>query len=157
MKRCPHCGKQVRDEIVKCFYCNKLVDQLSQPQEESGGIWGKNKDIIILLIIVVGCGIAFIKSNIKNEKKEVGYITANAEKGSPVDKSSEKNKEDLDNHEKQGTVSEVRQPQAESETVQKMEQEKQREKQRIELEQQRKQELVSREIQPVKSGMNNKK
>jgi preprotein translocase subunit SecF len=151
MKRCPYCAKQLRDDALQCSFCNKLLDQASEPQHNLGEIWKKNREIIAILVIIVVCGIAFINSNNKHDKKVVSNRSANAEKENTAKQSSEQNKEDLDNYGNQARVNEIRQQEAENIIIQRREEQQQREQQRIEIaqhqEQQREQQQVERELQ----------
>lgn len=147
MKRCPHCAKQIRDETVKCRYCNELIDPISQPQQKIEGIWNKYGYIIAILIIIVVTGMTFINSKNKHDKKEVGYIGVNAEKKDAADQALEQNNKDLGNDDSQREMNEIRQQQTEDAITRQREMQQQREQQRNEMEQQREQQRVEKEIQ----------
>jgi uncharacterized membrane protein YvbJ len=55
MKTCLHCGKQLRDDTVKCFFCGEMADELPQSKQNGPGGWEKNKDIVVLIIILIIC------------------------------------------------------------------------------------------------------
>ncbi len=59
MKICLHCGKQLRDDTKKCFFCGEMADELPQPKK-SAEKWRKNKDIIILIIVIIACIIIYL-------------------------------------------------------------------------------------------------
>jgi len=59
MKVCLHCGKQLRDDTKKCFFCGEMADELPQ-QKQSLEKWKKNKDIIILIAVILGCIIIYL-------------------------------------------------------------------------------------------------
>jgi hypothetical protein len=147
MKRCPRCDKQIRDETVKCRYCNELIDPVSQPQQKIEGIWNKYGYIVAILIIVVVTGMTFINSKTKHDKKEVGYIDVNKEKKDVAEQALEPNNQDLGNDNSQREVNEIRQQQTEEAITRQREMQQQREQQRVEMQQQREQQRVEMEIQ----------
>ena len=52
MKTCLHCGKQLRDETTKCFFCGQMADEL--PQQKKGfEMSKKNRDIALLIIVLI--------------------------------------------------------------------------------------------------------
>jgi len=59
MKICLHCGKQLRDDTQKCFFCGEMADELPQLKKSSEK-WKKNKDIIILIIVIITCIIIYL-------------------------------------------------------------------------------------------------
>ena len=103
MKRCPRCDKQIRDETVKCRYCNELIDPVYQPQQKIERIWNKYGYIITILIIIVVTGMTFINSKNKHDKKEVGYVDVNTEKKGAAEQANNK---DLGNDDSQREVNE---------------------------------------------------
>ncbi len=59
MKTCLHCGKQLRDETTKCFFCGQMADEL--PQQKKGfEISKKNSDIALLIIVLIICLVIYI-------------------------------------------------------------------------------------------------
>lgn len=65
MKQCLNCGKQLQDSTTKCFFCGADADQLPQPQQNGlAGIWKKNRDMVILVLILIFLVIGFLVKNI---------------------------------------------------------------------------------------------
>lgn len=54
MKQCLHCGKQLRDDTVTCFFCGKPADTIPEPEKsKSSTILDHYRDIIIVAIILI--------------------------------------------------------------------------------------------------------
>lgn len=140
MKKCPHCGKRLRDEIVKCFFCGEMVEQASQPQQRK-----KYWDIITILVIITICGIAFINSKNKHNEKEVGYIGANVQKENVTGQALEKNNKYFGNYDNKARVNEMEQRRINMQQQQEQVHNKMEER-RNEMEQQHQQQLVDMEI-----------
>jgi uncharacterized membrane protein YvbJ len=61
MKQCLNCGKQLQDSTTKCFFCGADADQLPQlPQNNLTEVWKKNRDTIILVLILVALVVGFL-------------------------------------------------------------------------------------------------
>lgn len=65
MKQCLNCGKQLQDSTNKCFFCGADPDQLPQlSQNNMAGTWKKNRDMIILVFILIFLIIGLLLKNL---------------------------------------------------------------------------------------------
>ena len=62
MKTCLHCGKQLRDETTKCFFCGQIADEL-QSQTNAFDMSNKHRAIALLIIVILICRVFYLLKN----------------------------------------------------------------------------------------------